>query len=718
MKNQLKKIPTKTSSLFKYNQSDAPPAFKTNRFKSDPHTTKIIRKPLYTQEDIADLPHLNSQPGEAPFLRGPYKSMYSEKPWTIRQYAGFADAVDTNQLFRNSLAEGALGLSVAFDLPTHRGYDSDCALISDDVGMAGVAIDSVEDMKLLFAGIALNQVSVSMTMSGSVLPIMAAYIVAAEESGVAAKQLTGTIQNDILKEFMVRNTYIFAPNVSLRIATDVADYIAAHLPRFNAMSISGYHLQEAGANATLELALTLANGLAYIKQAQQRGLNIDQFCERLSFFFGVGSDFYGEIAKLRAARVLWCDLVTQLGITSVKAKALRMHCQTSGWSLTAQDPLNNIARTTMQAMAAAFGGTQSLHTNAYDEAVSLPTKHPSTIARNTQLILQHETGICDVIDPWAGSYMMESLTAEMVKSVKKTLAEIDAQGGVIAALESGWVHACIQENAAQTQAEIDNGKRIIIGLNQYKSSLNQTPPDYLTVNNAQVKTQQIHSLKALKINRDQLAVKRALKNLTFAAQQEKSNLLAATILAIKARATVGECTAALEQVWPRYKHTPTNIKNCYGAALESDTDWQLAVNSVQIASQHLGRKPRLLMSKIGQDGHDRGANVVASTLTDAGFDVHLLPLFQTPQQIAHAAHHFQADIVGVSSLAGSHLQTLPALVQALNQYTKKIPLVAGGTIPIMHIESLKSQGVQAVFTAGQPITQMIQPLLNILLLQH
>ncbi len=681
-------------------------------------SNQVKTKALYTSEDIVNLPYINSLPGVAPFLRGPYKAMYTEKPWTIRQYAGFADADNTNRLFREALAQGSQGLSIAFDLPTHRGYDSDHPLASADVGMAGVAIDSVEDMKRLMADIPLDKISVSMTMSGAVLPVMAAFIVAAEESGVPVSALTGTIQNDIIKEFMVRNTYIFAPQPSMRIATDVVEYIAKHMPRFNGMSISGYHFQEAGADSALELALTLANGRAYIIEAQQRGLDIDKFCSQLSFFFGVGSDFYCEIAKLRAARLLWCEIVENLGATSDKSKALRMHCQTSGWSLTAQEPINNIARTTLQAMAAVFGGTQSLHTNAYDEALSLPTNTTSRIARNTQLIIQAETGICDVIDPWAGSYMMESLTAQMVEKVKIIMTDIDNEGGVIAAFESGWAITKIQTNSALVQSNIDNGKSVIVGLNKHISTENQTSPDYLDIDSQKIKNQQAAHLVTLKLNRDQLAVRRALNTLAEIATQKNGNLLEATIYAIKARATVGECITALEKVWPRHSNSTSHVSNIYGKQMHGNQDWKDAYNNVNQLAIKLKRKPRILIAKLGQDGHDRGANIIAASLNDAGFEVYQAPLFQTPVLIAKDAIRLNVDIVGISTLAGAHLTLLPILIEKLNilgdknPQAKKILVVAGGVIPQSHFAKLKKDGVSAVFNSGAKITQIINDLVK------
>lgn len=693
---------------------DATKVILTNHL--DGQTSQVKTKALYTAEDILNLPHLNSLPGIAPFLRGPYKTMYTEKPWTIRQYAGFADADDTNKLFCDAIAQGSQGLSVAFDLPTHRGYDSDHPLVIADVGMAGVAIDSVEDMKRLMVDIPLDKISVSMTMNGAVLPIMAAFIVAAEESGVPANLLSGTIQNDIIKEFMVRNTYIFSPQPSMRIATDVVEYISQHMPRFNGMSISGYHFQEAGADNSLELALTLANGRAYIIEALQRGLDINQFCSQLSFFFGVGSDFYSEIAKLRAARVLWCEIVESLGATTDKAKALRMHCQTSGWSLTAQDPMNNITRTTLQAMAAVFGGTQSLHTNAYDEAMSLPTTNSSRLARQTQLIIQAETGICDVIDPWAGSYMMESLTAQMIENVKSIMAEIEQQGGVIAAIESGWVKAKIQANSALMQAKIDNGKRVIVGLNKHTSADNQDTHEYLSIDSQTIKKQQVAHLSQLKQNRDQLAVRRALNAITETAMHNNGNLLKVTIQAIKVRATIGECINALEKVWPRHVSFPLPFNDVYSQQMQDTKDWIDACKHVKQLSLKLGRKPSILMTKLGQDGHDRGINIIATSLKDAGFDVHQTPLFQTPDQVAQRTIKLNVDIVGVSTLAGAHLSLLPLLIENINclnkqnTIAKKIHIVAGGVIPQIHLEKLMTLGVNAIFSPGEKITNIINQL--------
>ena len=683
-------------------------------------TEKIQLKSLYTAKDIAHLPYLNSLPGEAPYMRGPYKSMYTEKPWTIRQYAGFGNAEDTNHLFKQALAQGSQGLSVAFDLPTHRGLDSDNPTAIADVGMAGVAIDSVEDMRRLFADIPLDKVSVSMTMNGAVLPVLASFIVAAEEAGFAQHTLTGTIQNDIIKEFMVRNTYIFAPKPSLRIATDVVEYATKNMPKFNAMSISGYHFQEAGADAALELALTLANGKTYIESVLKLGLDINQFCGQLSFFFGVGSDFYIEIAKLRAARVLWCEITESLGATTVKAKALRMHCQTSGWSLASKEPANNIVRTTMQAMAAAFGGTQSLHTNAFDEAISLPTPSTSRLARNTQLIMQHETKICDVIDPWAGSYMMESLTDEVISKVRLLMQEIEAQGGVISALENGWVNQHIQANAAHVQAKIDSGAHVIVGHNQHTQAqkMQETLPlkvQQLEINSQKVLSQQLSNLSILKASRNQLAVKRKLKKIAdIAAGKVTGNLLEATINAIKVRATIGECTNALELVWPRFKNKPSHIVGEFSSQMKANLDWQLACNSIKKATKKLSRPPKILVTKIGQDGHDRGANLMASALHDAGLEVHMAPLFLTPKQISDIAIQLNVDIVGVSSLAGAHLMLLPELIEHLKMNASKTKVVVGGIIPKSDFNALNQAGVASIYSKSESIAEIIKSIAKLL----
>jgi methylmalonyl-CoA mutase len=666
----------------------------------------VPRKPVYTAADLEGLAHLGSLPGEAPFVRGPHRSMYAGKPWTIRQYAGFADATASNLAFRQALAQGAQGLSVAFDLPTHRGYDSDHALAQADVGMAGVAIDSVEDMKRLFDGIALDRVSVSMTMSGAVLPVLAAFLVTAEEAGIPPGQLSGTIQNDILKEYMVRNTWIYAPGPSMRICADVVAYLARHVPRFNGMSISGYHFQEAGADPVLELVLTLANGEEYVRQIRARGLDVDDFCARLSFFFGVGKDFFTEIAKLRAARLLWCEIVRGLGGTTDRATTLRTHCQTSGWSLTAKQPENNIVRTTVEAMAAVFGGTQSLHTNAYDEALALPSADSARLARDTQLILQHEMGLCDVADPWAGSYMMESLTAQVAGQVRALMAEIAARGGVLAAIESGWVHGLIHRTALRTQADIDGGKRVIVGVNRYQAAADEAPP-CLEIDGRQVRAHQCERLAALRAGRDGEAVAQALHALTKAAHSGQGNLLALTMDAIRCRATVGECTRALEQAWPRYTMAPAYAAGAYAAARDAARAWEAACAQVRKLHACLGRPPRMLLVKLGLDGHDRGAKAVAAALADAGFSVTLGPLFQAPEEAAAVAARGGFDALGVSTLAGAHLDLLPRLVDALRQRGLWTPVFAGGVIPAGHVRQLRGIGVRAVFGPGEAMEAIV-----------
>lgn len=671
----------------------------------------LPRKPVYTQADLDMVRHLGSLPGEAPYVRGPYRSMYRGKPWTIRQYAGFADAVASNLAFRNALAQGAQGLSVAFDLPTHRGYDSDHPLASADVGTAGVAIDSVEDMKRLFEGIALDTVSVSMTMSGAVLPVLAAFLVAAEEAGVAPDKLSGTIQNDILKEYMVRNTWIFAPGPSMRICADVVAYLAKYVPRFNGMSISGYHFQEAGAEPALELALTLANGRTYVQEIRDRGLDVDEFCGRLSFFFGIGTDFYLEIAKLRAARLLWCEIVREAGGSTARAMMLRTHCQTSGWSLAARQPFNNVVRTTVEAMAAVFGGTQSLHTNAHDEALALPSADSARLARDTQLILQHEMGLCDVADPWAGSYMMESLTAEMAASVRAQLAEIDARGGVLAAIESGWVHDRIHGAALRAQAGIDSAERVIVGVNRYQAAEDEATA-FLEIDGRAVRARQLERLAVLKAARDENALERSLQALTEAARHGTGNLLALTVGAIRCRATIGECTRAVEAVWPRHAIAPTFGRSQYGHARGESPTWAQACAQVRQLAAHLGRQPRILVAKLGQDGHDRGARAVAAALSDAGIAVELGPLFQTPEAVADLAIQGGFDVLGISTLAGAHLELVPDLIAILRRRGMAMPVVAGGVMPPGHARQLLAEGVSALFGPGTPMETIIESLVD------
>lgn len=669
-------------------------------------------KPLYTAADIDGLAHLHSLPGQLPYLRGPYASMYTQRPWTIRQYAGFGDAQTTNALYLEAIRNGALGLSVAFDLPTHRGLDSDHAMSEGDVGKAGVAIDSVEDMKALFKDVPLNTVSVSMTMNGAVLPIMASFIVAAEEMGFALGDLHGTIQNDILKEFMVRNTYIFPPAFSLRVAADVVAFNARHVPKFNSMSISGYHFQEAGADPVLELALTLSNARTYIEYAISAGLDADLYCEKLSFFFCVGSNFYLEIAKLRAARVLWAEMLHGLDITSKKAQALRMHCQTSGWSLVAQDPLNNVVRTTVQAMAAAFGGTQSLHTNAYDEAYSLPTAASASVARDTQKILQAETGLCEVIDPWAGSYMMEKLTADVMAQVRQLLDEIASRGGMLQALESQWVQEMIQTRAADTQARLDAGSQVVIGQQGHAQYTQSLPID-----SEQIRQAQAAKLTLLKQTRDPLQVKRALKQLTAAAQSGHENLLEATIRAIKCRATVQECTAALEKVSARYQQQPVPVRGVYGQR-RHDPVWQACLHSVAEASAVLQRPPRILVTKLGQDGHDRGLNVISAILADAGCTVQQVPLFTELPAIVRLAAALNADLIAVSSLANAHNALIPKLLGLLHGRGLNIPVALGGIIPLEHHPGLLAQGVAFVMPPGVTMAQAIPDLMHAVQQRH
>ncbi|WP_395064423.1 methylmalonyl-CoA mutase [Paraburkholderia silvatlantica] len=671
------------------------------------------RKALYTQTDLADVPWLDARPGEYPFQRGIHATMYTQRPWTIRQYTGYADAATSNLAYRDALERGAKGLSVAFDLPTHRGYDSDHDHAAADVGMAGVAIDSVEDMKRLFDGVALDEVSVSMTMSGAVLPVLAAFIVAAEESGFDVAQLRGTIQNDILKEFMARNAYIFAPDPSLRIATDVVHYLLAHLPRFNAMSVSGYHLHEAGADGALELALTLANAREYVRRLVEQGADADRVCAQLSFFFAVGRDFFGEIAKLRAARVMWAEVAQALGVRSARAMQLRMHCQTAGSSLHAQRAQNNVVRTTVEAMAAVFGGTQSLHTNAWDEALSLPGDAAATLARDTQLILQHEMGLCDVVDPWGGSYLIEALTARMVEDVKALLAEIDHQGGVIAAIESGWVQARLHRGAARTQAQIDSGERVVVGVNHGREA-QCTESERLEVDPRMMRAMQVERLRHMKSTRNAPRVDAALDALAQCAHTGEGNLLAATIDAIRARATVGECTAALERVWPRWHVALTYEASAWAGARGGHAAWRAAQDAVSHWCAAKGRKPRMALVKLGQDGHDRGARVVAAALGDAGFEVSLGPLFATPHEAAGWAGSREPDIVGVSTLAGAHATLVPALLGALRERGCGAPVVLGGIVPKAHHESLFTCGVLKIFGPDTPLGQIAQDMVGVL----
>ena len=669
----------------------------------------ITVKPLYTAQDLKGLAHTDTLPGFAPYLRGPQATMYAVRPWTIRQYAGFSTAEESNAFYRKALAAGGQGVSVAFDLATHRGYDSDHPRVTGDVGKAGVAIDSVEDMKILFDQIPLDKVSVSMTMNGAVLPVLAGYIVAAEEQGVSQDQLSGTIQNDILKEFMVRNTYIYPPEPSMRIIGDIIAYTAQHMPKFNSISISGYHMQEAGANQALELALTLADGQEYVKTAIATGMDVDAFAGRLSFFWAIGMNFYLEIAKMRAARLLWCRIMQDVGAKNPKSLMLRTHCQTSGWSLTEQDPYNNIVRTTIEAMAAVFGGTQSLHTNSFDEAIALPTEFSSRIARNTQLIIQEETHIPNVIDPWAGSYMMEKLTQDMADEAWKIIEEVQAMGGMTKAVGSGWAKLKIEAAAADKQARIDSGQDVIVGVNKYKLAT-QDAVEVRDIDNVKVRDAQIARLQAIKAKRDNDAVQKALDALTTAAQNNTGNLLALSIAAVRLRATVGEVSDALEKVFGRHRADTQKVSGVYAAAYdqghEGDTMayWeQLKTDIASFATAH-GRRPRVMISKLGQDGHDRGAKVVATAFADLGFDVDMGPLFQTPEECARQAIENDVHAVGVSTLAAGHKTLVPAIIEALKkQGGDDIIVFVGGVIPRQDYDFLYQAGVKGIYGPGTPI---------------
>ena len=670
----------------------------------------ITVKPLYTAEDTAGLLHTHTLPGFAPFLRGPQATMYAVRPWTIRQYAGFSTAQESNAFYRKALAAGGQGVSVAFDLATHRGYDSDHPRVTGDVGKAGVAIDSVEDMKILFDQIPLDKVSVSMTMNGAVLPVLAGYVVAAEEQGVSQDQLSGTIQNDILKEFMVRNTYIYPPEPSMRIVGDIIAYTAGHMPKFNSISISGYHMQEAGANQALELALTLADGQEYVRTAMKQGLDVDAFAPRLSFFWAIGMNFYLEIAKMRAARLLWCRIMQEVGAKNPKSLMLRTHCQTSGWSLTEQDPYNNIVRTTIEAMAAVFGGTQSLHTNSFDEAIALPTEFSARIARNTQLIIQEETHITHVIDPWAGSYMMEKLTQDMADEAWKIIEEVNAMGGMTKAVGSGWAKLKIEAAAADKQARIDSGQDVIVGVNKYKLATEDNV-DVRDIDNVKVRDEQIKRLQHIKSTRDNSAVEKALQALTQAAADGSGNLLALSIAAVRLRATVGEVSDALEKVFGRHRADTQKISGVYAAAYdaggqEGDTMayWDALKADIAAFAKQQGRRPRVMISKLGQDGHDRGAKVVATAFADLGFDVDIGPLFQTPEECARQAIENDVHAVGVSTLAAGHKTLVPAIIQALkDQGADDIIVFVGGVIPKQDYDFLYAAGVKGIYGPGTPI---------------
>ncbi|MEY3487474.1 MAG: methylmalonyl-CoA mutase [Pseudomonadota bacterium] len=663
----------------------------------------ISVKPLYTAEDIKDLPFTNTLPGFEPFIRGPQATMYAVRPWTIRQYAGFSTAEESNAFYRKALAAGGQGVSVAFDLATHRGYDSDHPRVTGDVGKAGVAIDSVEDMKILFNQIPLDKVSVSMTMNGAVLPVLAGYVVAAEEQGVPQDQLSGTIQNDILKEFMVRNTYIYPPAPSMRIIGDIIEYTAQKMPKFNSISISGYHMQEAGANQALELAFTLADGKEYVKTAIAKGLDVDGFAGRLSFFWAIGMNFYLEVAKLRAARLLWCRIMKGFDAKSPKSLMLRTHCQTSGWSLTEQDPYNNVVRTTIEAMAAVFGGTQSLHTNSFDEAIALPTEFSSRIARNTQLIIQEETHIPNVIDPWAGSYMMEKLTQDMADAAWTIIEEVEAMGGMVKAVDSGWAKLKIEAAAAEKQARIDSGRDVIVGVNKYKLQT-EDAIEARDIDNVAVRDGQIARLKTIKAGRDNAGVQAALAALTAAAENNTGNLLDLCIQAMRLRATVGEVSDALETVYGRHRADTQKVTGVYAAAYDSAEGWENLKTEINAFAQTQGRRPRVMISKLGQDGHDRGAKVVATAFADLGFDVDMGPLFQTPEECARQAIENDVHAVGVSTLAAGHKTLVPAIIEELKkQGADDIIVFVGGVIPKQDYEMLYEAGVKGIYGPGTPI---------------
>jgi len=670
----------------------------------------ITVKPLYTADDLQGLAHANSLPGFAPYLRGPQATMYAVRPWTIRQYAGFSTAQESNAFYRKALAAGGQGVSVAFDLATHRGYDSDHPRVTGDVGKAGVAIDSVEDMKILFDRIDLGKVSVSMTMNGAVLPVLAGYVVAAEEQGVGQAQLSGTIQNDILKEFMVRNTYIYPPVPSMRIIGDIMEYTASHMPRFNSISISGYHMQEAGANQALELAFTLADGQEYVKTATGKGMDVDEFAPRLSFFWAIGMNFYLEVAKMRAARLLWCRIMQGFGAKNPKSLMLRTHCQTSGWSLTEQDPYNNIVRTTIEAMAAVFGGTQSLHTNSFDEAIALPTDFSSRIARNTQLIIQEETHIPNVIDPWAGSYMMEKLTQDMADAAWKIIEEVQAMGGMVKAVDSGWAKLKIEAAAAEKQARIDSGQDVIVGVNKYRLE-SHDEIEARDIDNVAVREGQIQRLHKIRGERDTTAVDAALTALTRAAQDNSGNLLDLSIKAVRVRATVGEVSDALEKAFGRHRADTHKVSGVYAASYDNPANpgaamqqWEsIKQDIVQFAEQQ-GRRPRVLIAKLGQDGHDRGAKVVATAFADLGYDVDIGPLFQTPEECARQAIENDVHAVGVSTLAAGHKTLVPAIIAQLRQQgADDIVVFVGGVVPRQDYDFLYQAGVKGIYGPGTPI---------------
>ncbi len=670
-------------------------------------------KPLYTASDLEGFEAANSLPGIAPFMRGVRATMYAGRPWTIRQYAGFSTAEESNAFYRKNLEAGQMGLSVAFDLATHRGYDSDHPRVAGDVGKAGVAIDSVEDMKILFAGIPLDKMSVSMTMNGAVIPTMANFIVAAEEEGVSAEKLSGTIQNDILKEFMVRNTYIYPPAPSMRIVADIIEYTAKHMPKFNSISISGYHMHEAGATAVQELAYTLADGIEYVRAALAKGLQVDQFAPRLSFFFGIGMNFFMEVAKLRAARLLWSQIMQKFGAKEPASQMLRTHCQTSGVSLTEQDPYNNIVRTTIEALASVLGGTQSLHTNSFDEAIALPTEFSARIARNTQLILQHEAQITKVVDPLGGSYYVEALTHSLASAAQAIIDEVEEMGGMTKAVEAGIPKLRIEEAAARRQARVDRGEDVIVGVNKFAPT-QDAPVDVRDIDNAAVRNSQIARLKKVRATRDEAKCKAALAALTEGAKGN-ANLLELAVNAARARATVGEISDAMEKVFGRHRAEIRSIAGVYGGAYEGDSDFASIRAEVEKFAKDEGRRPRMLVAKMGQDGHDRGAKVIATAFADLGFDVDIGPLFQTPEEVAKDAVEADVHVIGVSSQAAGHKTLVPQLIEALKkQKAEDILVVVGGVIPQQDYAFLQKAGVAAIFGPGTNIPEAARHVLTLI----
>ncbi|MFC0803954.1 methylmalonyl-CoA mutase [Ensifer sp. P24N7] len=679
------------------------------------HTPEGIDvKPLYTSDDISGIGHLNALPGFEPFVRGPRATMYAGRPWTIRQYAGFSTAEASNAFYRRNLAAGQQGVSVAFDLATHRGYDSDHPRVEGDVGKAGVAIDSVEDMKILFDGIPLDRISVSMTMNGAVIPILASFIVAGEEQGVSRDKLSGTIQNDILKEFMVRNTYIYPPEPSMRIVADIIEYTAKEMPKFNSTSISGYHMQEAGATLVQELAFTLADGREYVRAALAKGLNVDDFAGRLSFFFAIGMNFFMEAAKLRAARLLWTRIMKEFKPEKASSLMLRTHCQTSGVSLQEQDPYNNIVRTAFEAMSAVLGGTQSLHTNSFDEAMALPTDFSARIARNTQLILQHETGVTKVVDPLAGSYYVESLTNELAEKAWALIEEVEALGGMTKAVNAGLPKRLIEEAATRRQAAVDRGEEVIVGVNRYRLE-NEQPIDILQIDNAAVRAAQIKRIEETRRRRDSRKMKEALDALADVARSGKGNLLAAAVEAARARATVGEITDAMREAFGDYTAIPEVVTDIYGKAYEGDPELGVLAGRLGEATKRLGHKPKIMVAKLGQDGHDRGAKVIASAFGDIGFDVVAGPLFQTPEEAADLALAEEVTVIGVSSLAAGHRTLMPQLAEALKKRGgEDIIVVCGGVIPRQDYDYLMENGVAAVFGPGTQVLDAARAVLDLI----